>query len=465
VAALCLGVLHFLLFAPSALAFSDISPWPGPVPSPSIQSWTDGGYLTEIDYYVSSSAPSNSVRYKTLDYYITLWNNGNPTSTYHFRPTVSPPPSGTITDKFIVTATDLEGAGFTQNDLSVSNFSNISLSATIEIYNASTGVIYTTFGNADSTPHDIYPIIDQVGATYGFGQQDIVDMKTRFTYLNNSPPLPGGGSTCSLSPTSIAIPTQEEQSGTWSYDYWSWVEYCHDKECYSICQITSTQTGPYMEKMWMTVSPPDPATVEAGQGTAVTVTTYYENNDPAAWNGSSYSTGIKSMMMSGPLTDDWQAYQMDPTLKSVNMVLKNTQVYYNDYDPQTYSTGCNGGWFNVGYNVPVVEQTWVIPYARFDDNGWTLHQNPPTDINNQTVFGGLNRWYFGFDIPDGNTFCLDFMAQGGTTGTMSVCDHDFVTIKGTPYNDFVVSCIDPANPFPVAEPPAWKGFESFITET
>jgi hypothetical protein len=460
--ALLLGVLNFLCCVPSVLAFSD-NQVSGPLPSPSIVPRISGNSLTEIDYFVSSSAPTNSIRYKTLDYYVTFHNTDGTTITYTFQPIVSAPPSGIVYDEFVVTAADLESAGFSPSSLQESDFSKISLSATIEIYNASTGTVYDTFGTSISTSESIDPVIEQVGATYGFPQQDVVDMESRFTDTLNPPGAIAPNSFCSLDPTSTASLTAEQVSGQWSYDYWDWVEYCDKTSCWDECQIVSVLTGPYYEKMWMTISPPDPAIVKAGQGTSVTVTTYYENNDPSSWNGSSYRNGIQSVSMSGPNTDDWQSYKLNQTRITANMVLQSTNVYYEDYYPITYSTGCNGGWFTNGYNVPVVEQTWVIPYARFDDNGWTMSQTPPTDIDNQYVFGGLYRWYFGFDIPDGQNFSLQFMAQGGTTRNMEVCGNDQISIKGSPYDDFIVTTIDPSNPFPGGEPTPWQGFESNIT--
>ena len=476
-AALLIGVLHLFWFTSPAMALTDqVVPPPMPSPSIKLKATSDYTSLSEIDYWVSSSGPSSSIRYKTLDYYITLHNPDGSTTAFSFQPSVAPPPPGqTVIDKFTVTAADLQGAGFPASSLLLQNLSSISLSATIAIYNASTGEILSTFGDQNSMSATIDPVIDQVAGSYGFGPQDIADMKTRYvdSLLGLLNPTPGG--TCSLAPGSGTVLSQEHVSGQWSFPYWGWVSHSSTScstdsngvetcttDSWSTCEITGSESGTYYEKLWMSISPPDPATVKAGQGAAVTVTTWYENNNPTAWNGSSYANGVQSVTMSGPNTEDWATYKLNNTRMTENMVLKSSRVVYNYYYPQTYSTGCNGGWFNVGYNVPVVEQTWVIPYARFDNNGWTLQQNPPTDIDNRYVFGGLNRWYFGFDIPDGQNFPLQFMAQGGISH-LSDCGSAQVGIKGTPYDDFYVTTIDPNNPFPGGKPTPWQGFETYIT--
>jgi hypothetical protein len=479
-AALLVGVLIVLLFPLAAMSFSHVI-FPGNLPDPNIEVETANGSLTKIEYYVSSTGATSGIRYQTLWYYITLRDNyGNPVATFSFQPTTSsPPPGQTIIDKFTITAQDLLNAGFTLSSLRVENFSQISLSAKIRIYNANSGATLTTFGDANSIPDTIYPVIEQQAGAYGFPQQDINDMKSRYVNLSQlagNPDPGGGGGTCSLDIDSPVILEQEQVSGYWSFDYWSWVTHsstsCYKDEngktnCdtyyWDVCEITSTQTGPYHEKLWMEVSQPDPATVKAGQGTSIIVTTYYENNDPSAWNGSSYTNGVQSVSISGPLTDDWQAYKLYGTRTTENMILLSTDVYWNYYRPQNYSTGCNGGQFSVGYNVPVEVKTWIIPYARFDkDNGWTRHQTLPTDIDNLYVFGGLNRWYFGFDIPDNETFNLQFLAHGGVNN-MSLCDSRQITIYGSPYDDIVIRSVDPRNPFPGGVPENWKGYEHHIT--
>jgi hypothetical protein len=475
-ALLLLGVLNFFFsYVPTVLADTpiDITNPPGvtTLPSPNIDYETTGSSptdtLTKIDYWVSSSAPTSSIRYKTLEYYIVLHNSdGTVSKVFSFQPTVSIPSSGTVIDEFIVTAQNLIDAGFTQNDLTLQNLSQVGLSATIEIYNDSTGDVLATFGDQNSIPSTIDPIIQQTAGNIGFGSTDINDMESRYVDdiltvipppVTPKPKPTSTSDTCSLQVNSPTTLTEDNVPDYWEYTYGT-------PDSFGNC-ITNQVWEPYQEELRMSITSPDPATVKAGQGTSVTVTTWYENNDPSAWNGSSYNTGVPTVTMSGPNTDDWQSYKLNQTRMTANMVLQSTQVYTEDFDEMTYYPGCLGGDpILVGYNVPVVKQTWIIPYARFDDtNGWTMSQTPPTDIDNQYVFGGLNRWYFGFDIPDGQTFNLQFLAQGGSTGTMEVCGNDQISIKGSPYDDIIVTTIDPNNPFPGGEPTAWQGFESNIT--
>lgn len=160
--ALLLGVLNFLWHTPPVLAYSETI-WDGSMPSPNIKPYTDGNSLTEIDYWVSSTGATSGIRYKTIYYYITMHRPDGTSVTFSFQPTVSsPPPRQTIINKITVTAQDLLGAGFTADELQVQNFDRITISATIQIYNAYTGTVYATIGDANSIPETIYPVIDQV---------------------------------------------------------------------------------------------------------------------------------------------------------------------------------------------------------------------------------------------------------------------------------------------------------------
>lgn len=447
--ALLLGVLNFLWHPSQAMAFSNVI-WPGPMPEESIKIYVKDGSLTQINYFISSTGATSGIRYRTTFYYITLRDTaGNPIATFQFKPSLTaPPPGETLIDMYTVTSQDLLGAGFSESSLLISNFASISLSATIEIYNANTGNVLETFGDKSSVPTTIYPVIDQKAGSIGFGSKDIQDMKTRYASLDQFIPPP------ELPPPPPPPNIDEDISG-----HWTWYEY----------------SGNYYERTWMTVTIPEPEVVKAGQGTSVIVTTYYKNNNPAAWNGSRYSNGIRGVTIDGPITDDWKGYKSFNTQATDDMVLVDTEIYYENYYEQTYQKtfwyvrmdGSISTWteyFYIGYNVPVVKQTWIIPYARFDSNGWTRHQTPPSDIDNRYVFGGLNRWYFGFDIPDNQQFDLKFSSHGGVTGRLGNVITQQITIMGSPYDDLVVRTVDPRNPFPGGVSPEWQGFEAFITD-
>lgn len=488
--ALLVGVLNFFILVPRAMALSE-EIYPPPMPEESFHvvqrrdPLTGIYFLDYIEYYVSSTGATSGVRYRTTMYYIVLHNPDGSSATFSFSPYVSPPPPGqTVISKFTVTAQDLLDAGFTPDSLKVSNFDNITRGADIDIYNANTGVIYRTIYNPPPDVRNpteiVYPQLDQLGPDFGFGSTDIADMKTRYAdkLIPGAEQSPDSSpwETCSLEQGTIDF--EERVSGTWSEPYYSWVTHsstsCSTDEngvetCstdyWSTCDITGSISGNYWERLEVEISQPDFPTVKAGQGTSVVVTTRYANSDPSAWNGSSYTKGISSVKVQGPDTEDWQRYKTYGDQITEDMVLQSTNIYYEYLHPESHSTGCNGGSVNVGYNVPVVEQTWLIPYARFDDvTGWTRHQTPPTDIDNRYVFGGLNRWYFGFDIPDGQTFDLRFMAQGGVSNNLTVCKGTTITIQGGAYDDVIVRTVDPENPFPGGVPANWKGKEHYITD-
>ena len=271
----------------------------------------------------------------------------------------------------------------------------------------------------------------------------------------------------------------EQVSGTWTYDYWEWVDFGdwedwgdYDDEgnwdSWDVwvpdwqLVVTKTFTENYHEKIDIEISEPQPAVVAAGRGTYIEVTTRYRNNNPASWNGSSYTTGVNKAEIIAPITEDWQYYKLHRPVVTEDLILANERIYYENYREATYSTGDNGGFATVGYNVPVVEQTWLIPYARFSqDNVWTRHSTKPTDIDNLRIFGGLNRWYFGFDVPDGEEFQLTFNVT--TNSGMEVCANQYIEIQGSPYDEFVVRVVDPRNPFPAGVGVNWQGKEHLIT--
>lgn len=437
-----------------ALALSSVD-YPGPMPNPNLKIITNESSLSRIDYYVSSTGATSGIRYRTKQYYITLRDeNGSPIATFQFKPDLNPPPPGqTKITMYIITAQDLINAGFPPSSLIIDNFSRISLSATIEIYNANTGQVLSSFGDKYSTPTTIYPVIDREAGRLGFGSRDIQDMKSRYSSLDRY-----------YDPPKIPPPNVDECIT----GQWSWYEY----------------SGNYYERTWMTVSEPEPSKIKAGQGTYVEVTTYYMNNDPAAWddNLNRYTTGIEKVTINGPLTDDWEDYKKYNTWITEEMIptTPNPVIdHYEDFYAQTYAHTEYWSWtdekgiihedsetyyFYYGYNVPVVKQTWLIPYARFDSSGWTRHQTPPTDIDNRYVFGGLNRWYFGFDIPDDEEFELRFSSHGGVNCNLGNEVTQTIMIQGSPYDDIIVRVVDPENPFPGGISSEWRNFEECIKD-
>ena len=467
-------LLSFFCTMNLALAVTD-EIYTGIVPEGGLRINISGGSLVSIEYFVSSSGATASTRYRTVRYYIDQHSPDGTRKEFSFVPTVTSPPAGeTIVDKITVTAQDLLDAGFPLSSLLEENLHKISRGAQIEIYNGST--VYRTIYNGWTST--VWPQIDQVGEDFGFGAQDVSDMKSRYSdtlipsVIDPWDHLP----TCSLD--SGTIDSQEQKSNDWSVGYYTWEEHTSTaadgtESSYTSCDLTGHITGEYHEKLEMSIAEPDIPIVRAGQGTSVIVTTRYRNNDPDTWDSDSqtYTTGINSVKMTGPDTENWAQYKLTHPQITEDMVLQSSHVYYEYYMPESHSTGCNGGTFTVGHNTPVLEQTWVAPFARFDEStGWTRHQTMPTDIDNlNDVFGGLNRWYFGFDVPDNQSFSLRFMATGGAKykgrSIMNTCGGTTITIKDGAYDSFIVRTVDPLNPFPgyTEGPISWKGFEEAIT--
>jgi hypothetical protein len=477
VTALLSAVLLFLPFVQIAYAVTYEHVVGGELPNPRIQPFVEDGQLREIIYFTRSTGATSGIRYRTTNIYVTATNaNGTVAALQIPANFPSPPPGEAWLYQVTIHRSDLLAVG--ADPASLNNLSRIAIGADLQIHNASTGVVLRTINNGPTSV--VYPQIDQLGPDFGFGQHNLDEMKSRFadSLLDVFPP--GGGPECSID--SGTVLTRAQVSGRWSYNRWASVTHwvyipatctdaqgnsyeCGDWYSYQVCEIVETVTGDYYELLEMEISLPQPSIVKAGQGTTVTVTTRYRNNNPAAWNGSSYTTGITSVQVNGPDTEDWPYYFIHGPRITENMILLSTNVYYENYRPATYSTGCNGGFFNVGYNIPVVEQVWAIPFARFDDiQGWTRHQTMPNDIDNRTVFGGLNRWYFGFDVPDNTSLLMRFLATGGSTGNLTTCGSRIIDIFGSPYDNIWVRTVDPRNPFPGGVPINWVGKEHYITD-
>lgn len=485
-------VFLFFLVLVEPLQAVIVSEYDGEPPDEKIfvEKWGDGS-LKDIVYFISSTGAVSGTRYRTTDIYVTAERDDGSAATLQIDANLpSPPPGETKWYRITISDMDLLNAGASMDSLY--DLSKIGIGARIEIYNAGTGIIYEVIENGPTST--VYPQIDSIVASYGFSSQHDDDMKSR--YIDSLMEIPSGGGgpageACTIDEGSV--PAREQESGEWSFNYyelvdngqwvdngdwfdfgyydefdewvedWQWVENWEWEENWEH-EVTATPTGPFHELLEMEISDPQPAVVKAGQGTTVTVTTRYRNNNPTAWNGTEYTTGINLMQMSGPDTEDWDYYYMWGDRITENMILANTFAYYENYRPQSYSRGSIGGTFEIGYNVPVVEQTWIIPYARFENDVWTRHQTPPLDIDNRFVFGGLNRWYFGFDVPDGGPYLLRFLTEGGTTGDLSTCGGEVVNIQGSPYDDIIIRTVDPRNPFPGGVPINWVGKEHFITD-
>ena len=199
---------------------------------------------------------------------------------------------------------------------------------------------------------------------------------------------------------------------------------------------------PYFETLGISLIGATPQTVKAGQGVELYAITTYTNQNPAHI-GSPYAPS--SMRFTGPYTDDWP----NTETRTVNLIP-------NVANPATFWGG--------GRTV-----VWKLPYALIQENGtWTMTNNAVEAHNYVNAspynFGGLQRWYFGFDIPDGENFNMSIQGSGGHN-TMQICDERSVTINGTPYEDFVIRTVDPYNPFPTGDVGLnWQGNESIITD-
>lgn len=499
---LLIGVLLFFVFTVVTYAVT-IDPIPGaPMPYPRIEPLLNiNGALQGIRYHTQSTGAVTGIRYRTTNIYVTVSNYNGTTSTLCVPANFPSPPSG---ESWLYEVTifrqDLLDAG--ADPLALNDLSRISIGADLEVYNQATGAVYRTINNASIST--VYPQIEQLGPDFGFSQEHIYDMKSRYVNTLLDIYYAEDGE-CSFD-DGVILHINEQKSGSWSFSYYDWVDNgwwedhgwweddsWQDEDgnwhgsSYWVsnwvwienweCEPVSVESGDYHELLEMEISEPDPDVVRAGMGTTITVTTRYRNNDPSAWNGTNYTTGVDEVLIRGPLTDNWPLVEYTGTLAEPDpqMVLLDTQIAeYVDYRPGSHSRGCIGGTFDYGYNVPVVEQTWLIPYARFEEtfdsaqnkwvSSWTRHQTPPV-LDYQYTFGGHNRWYFGFKVPEGETFPLRFVAKGGSDGNLVTCGVKYVTIhEESAYDQIIVRTVDPRWPFPGGVPANWIGKEHLITD-
>ncbi|PPA81160.1 hypothetical protein C4A76_24030 [Brevibacillus laterosporus] len=191
---------------------------------------------------------------------------------------------------------------------------------------------------------------------------------------------------------------------------------------FSIC------VGYYYEEMWADFDKPKPDKVKAGQGTEVNIRTEYENDNPDH-KGKPY--GAQKVVFTAPNTEKYPSVIQE----SVGMI----------------SDKKIGNWKN----------NWKLPFSIFDGEGNWIRSNTLPDIDpKQNKYGGLQRWYSGFDVPDGKELEMNALVTGGYKNTLSICVNQKAVVEGTPYNDFVVRVVDPNNPFPTGEAGKnWVGYD------
>ncbi|MFB0832746.1 Athe_2463 domain-containing protein [Brevibacillus laterosporus] len=191
---------------------------------------------------------------------------------------------------------------------------------------------------------------------------------------------------------------------------------------FSIC------VGYYYEEMWADFDKPKPDRIKAGQGTEVTIRTEYHNDNPDH-KGKPY--GAQKVVFTGPNTEKYPSVIQE----SVGM-LPNKQI---------------GHW----------KTNWKLPFSIFDGEGnWIRSNTLPSIDTKQNRYGGLQRWYSGFDVPDGKELEMNALVTGGYKNTLHICVNQKAVVEGTPYNDFVVRVVDPNNPFPTGEAGKnWVGYD------
>lgn len=181
---------------------------------------------------------------------------------------------------------------------------------------------------------------------------------------------------------------------------------------------------------------PDPSVVKAGQGSEIVIVTRYTNQNPRHRN---QPFAPSSLTFKALNTEDWP----NTKLETIEMIPNVDQPEYH--------------WGN-GRTVE-----WRLPYAKFDKDGnWTKHWYRPIIDESKFEYGGFQRWYVGFDVPDNVMIPLSFDAIGGHKHTLQVCDERFLTVKGSPFDDFIIRPVDPNNPFPTGTGLNWQGKEHLI---
>ncbi|WP_240377252.1 hypothetical protein [Bacillus piscicola] len=206
------------------------------------------------------------------------------------------------------------------------------------------------------------------------------------------------------------------------------------------CSEDGCSTCYYYETLTIDMDGPNPSTVKAGQGTEMKARTYYTNDNPSH-SGRPYAPGTATA--TGDITDEWPYVHQ----KTVNML---TDVAMPSY------------YWGSGRTVE-----WGLPYAKIHKDGtWDMTNSESDAMNFVNAdpfhYGGFQRWYTGFDVPDGEVIHIEAEAKGGYND-MTVCDAGTVEVQGSPYDDFVFRTVDPSNPFPDETGLNWQGHEETIT--
>lgn len=194
----------------------------------------------------------------------------------------------------------------------------------------------------------------------------------------------------------------------------------------------------YYETVEMDVLPPSPEVVKAGNGTEIIVKTYYTNDYPYHI-GRPYAPS--NVYFTGENTDNYPSI----LVQQVNMLT-------DEEDPaKTWNR-----------NV-----TWKLPYAKIEEDGtWTMTASKEEVDKfleaSPFHYGGLQRWYVGFDVPDGEV--IEFAIQTNPSGynKITLCDKVQVSVDGSVFDDFIIRAVDPNNPFPTGTGLNWQGHEDLI---
>jgi len=143
------------------------------MPSSNIQIMTHiDGTLDYLSYVISSSGATSGIRYRTSAITVTI---GGHTAVIDITALVgSATPGATVYSQITVTKEDIIKAIGEQyrNEVLQANPENINIGAHIQIYNARTGDVLATITERDD--------VASVAGSFGFGQQDIGDMETRW---------------------------------------------------------------------------------------------------------------------------------------------------------------------------------------------------------------------------------------------------------------------------------------------
>ena len=241
-------------------------------------------------------------------------------------------------------------------------------------------------------------------------------------------------------PSGGAVTTSTGVSGEYTY-YASPMNHVYDTDGYIIDSYLTEYTGYYYESLTVEMHGADPKTVKAGQGTEVFATTVYTNENP---DHQGEPLAPSSMTITAKNTEDWP-----------NVETMEVELIPSVSNPETH-------W---GSNQEV---EWRIPWAMIHPDGkweFATTESQAQQFLNQSEFnfGGEQRWYVGFDVPDGEEFSLAMDGLAGVSNQLNVCDERRIDVEGSPYDDFVVRVVDPHNPFPHEVGRNWEGQVNMIT--